>query len=337
MSLAFTQTEPETSEEIQVALSNSAPKGYLSGKGMIDVTVIAARGVKTKKSTGQNYFVRCQVVAADGAINFKKLPGGQFETPVDEKVASGDQAIFNYRQKIDISWRREDTTLPVMKFTLMQKRGYSEGQCQVDIAPYIQAPGQPAEFWMQVKEGIDLKLAIRFDDHKCQLNKADAKYFKRAIQGIRDFNSWGSISVMVVKLRNLKDVGGVIGKLSGDGNDPYVKARLYGAGLGMKGVEDKTRSKSNAGSSARLNETMLFSVDNRQVTPGSVTSLILDVQVYDKDEYSNDDLIGTVSIPVMPFQIFGGHMWEDWFPIKYGKNCELAERFSWSCSGCPRA
>ena len=69
---------------------------------------------------------------------------------------------------------------------------------------------------------------------------------------------------------------------------------------------------------------MLFSVDNRQVTPGSVTSLILDVQVYDKDEYSNDDLIGTVSIPVMPFQIFGGHMWEDWFPIKYGKNCELA-------------
>ena len=144
------------------------------------------------------------MVAADGAINFKKLPGGQFETPVDEKVASGDQAVFNYRQKIDISWRREDTNLPVMKFTLMQKRGYSEGQCQVDIAPYIQAPGQPAEFWMQIKEGIDLKLAIRFDDHKCQVNKADAKYFKRAIQGIRNFNSWGSVSVMVVKLRNLK-------------------------------------------------------------------------------------------------------------------------------------
>ena len=72
---------------------------------MLDVTVVAARGMKTKKSKGQNYFVRCQVVAADGAINFKKLPGGQFETPVDENVASGDQAIFNYRQKIDISWR----------------------------------------------------------------------------------------------------------------------------------------------------------------------------------------------------------------------------------------
>jgi len=324
MSLTYEQSEPEDKEADKVILSNNAPKGFISGKGMLDVTIVAARGTKTKKSRGVDYFVRCKVVAADGAINFRKLPGGQFDTQVDEYVASGDQAVFNHRQKIDISWKREDLKLPVMKVELRRKKGGSEGTCEVDLAPFIQAPGQPAEFWMEIKEGIDVKIAIRFDDHKRELDRTDTKYFKQAIKGIRNFNTWGSVSVMVVKLRNLKDVGGVIGKLTGDGNDPYVQARLYGAGLGMEGVKDKTRSKTNGGSNARLNETMLFSVDNRQMTPGSVSSLMLELQVFDYDKHSNDDLIGKITIPVMPFQIFGGHMWEDWFPIKYGNKSELA-------------
>ena len=326
LELNYRQDEVVDKDAGNILVTQTGPKGYSSGKGQLEVVIIAARGMTMKDSEQRDFYVEGGIFPPEC---LQHAGAAKWETKVDEDVEKGDVCIFNDKRKIGLEWQRVDEYPPVVKLTLKRKsfmRGKIGTVC-IDVAPYIMAPGQPAEFWVALPgTSAEVKVAMRFDDAVRKTDtvshSADSAYVKCALKKIRNFNTIGNVHCMVLKTRKLKDVSGHFDYA----NDPYVKVRVYGSALKQAGIETETRTKTDGGSVAKFNETMMFQVDNRQMAPGSCTNLLMDIQVFDKNKVVGDTRIGCATIPILPFQTLGGHTFEDWFPLrdKKGENGKFA-------------
>ena len=318
VALDYSENEVINPEDENAIATQTGPKGFNSGKGHLEVTIIAARGMKIGNRQQTDYFVEGQIFPSEC---LEHQENGQWQTKVDEDAENGDVCVFNDRRQFLMEWKDGDNIPPVLKVSLKKKSflGGKLGDACIDIAPFVLAPGQPAEFWVSVNATTEVKVAMRFDDsaRKVDLDsrKVDSRYLKLAMDSVRNFNTIGNVHCMVLKTRNLRDVGGIFEMK----NDPYVKVRVYGSSLKQEGILAQTRVKQEGGSNAKFDETLMFSVDNRHMAPGTCTTLMMDVQVFDRDEFSKDDFIGCVTIPVLPFQTLGGNIFENWFPLRSKK------------------
>ena len=309
------------------------PVRYLGGSGFVHMTIVGARNMR---QGSKDLYVGVALYPEDApGPSHPSEHGWKRKTDVDERSGKNEDPIWNQSFVVPILWKPGDEKPPVLNFELKKQGGLmgggTIGSVVLDIAPFVLFPNQPASMYLPLgKDGRDGELLVNVQfvhveensSKRSSMKTPSPPFLRNVMSSISTCSHRGNLDLTINRARNLAVVEWqIMGK-----QDPFVRVKIHGGALGAKGVMTETRSKKNGGTNAVWMEQLQVSFDDTILPPSTSTTPLMEFIVLDQNDHTSATKIGSVLVPMFPFQMNDGHTGENWFPIRSGtgKNTKLA-------------